>query len=286
MRASDRLSMNKKLFLLLATLLIATSLTPIAYAQTKEVGIYGIWTDKTQYAPGETVTVILELVWDFPAATDISPGVVDTASEAYVAEDFYTVEGVGADNITLAFTAPATNAVYEYIVDVYYDDGGSWVMSDTGFESHYIYVQVGSTGSAEYNAWVTNVDAPSSVKPGELFTVDVDVDISFPSNTTFSVGITDPDTGDVIIEFIDAGEGDLSGTYTFDIYAPETEGEYILGADVIFETPSGWSYSDGATKTFVIKVSESSGGIPGFPVSSLLLGSLVALAFASRRQRI
>ena len=277
--------MNKKHLILLASLLVAASITPIAYAQTEGVGIYGIWTDKTQYEPGETVTVTLELAWSFSAATDISPGVLDTSSESYVAEDYYTVENTGAENITLSFTAPSTSAVYEYIVDVYYDDGESWVMSDTGYEAHYIYVQVGSTGSGAYNAWVTNVDAPSSVKPGELFTVKVDIDISFPTNTTFSVGITDPETGEVIIEFIDAGMGDLSGSYDFDIYAPETEGDYTLGADVIFETPSGWSYSEGATQTFDLKVSEGGGGaIPGFPVMSLMLGSLVALALVNRKR--
>ncbi|MCW4012299.1 MAG: glycoside hydrolase family 66 protein [Candidatus Bathyarchaeota archaeon] len=277
--------MQKTTKIMLVILALSSMLVAPVAAQTKEVGIYGIWTDKTQYNPGETVIVTLELGWDFPAATDISPGVFDTASELYVTEDYYTVEEMGMDNITLSFTAPATNAVYEYIVDVYYDDGDSWIMSDTGYEAHYIYIQVGSTGSAEYNAWVTNVDAPSTVKPGELFTVDVDIDISFPTNTTFSVGITDPETGEVIIEFIDAGEGDLSGAYNFEIYAPETEGDYTLGADVVFETPSGWSYTEGGTQTFNIKVSEGGGAIPGFPVYSILAGSLVALAFAYRKQR-
>lgn len=273
-----------KTILILAAL-SAMLVAPVA-AQTKEIGIYGIWTDKVQYEPGETITVTLELAWDFPAATDISPGVFDTSSETYVTEDYFTVEGTGVENVTLSFTAPSTNAVYEYIVDVYYDESGEWAMSETGYEMHYIYIQVGSTGSGEYNAWVTSVDAPGNVKPGELFTVNVDIDISFPTNTTFSVGITDPETGEAIIEFIDAGEGDQSGTYTFEIYAPETEGDYTLGADVVFETPTGWSYTVDGTQTFDITVSASSGGIPGFPVVSILTGSLVALALAHRKPKL
>jgi len=278
--------MQKTTKIILVILAISSMLiTPVA-AQTQEIGIYGAWTDKLQYEPGETVTVTLELSWDFPSATEISPGVADTVTEAYVAEDFFTVEGTGTENVTLSFTAPSTNAIYEYIVDVYYKEGETWVQSDTGFEAHFLYVQVGSTGSGEYNAWVTNVNAPSRVKPGELFTVDVDIDISFPTNTTFSVGITDPETGEVIIEFVDAGEGDLSGTYNFEIYAPETEGTYTLGADVVFETSSGWTFSEGSTQTFDITVSEGGGAIPGFPMASVLAGSLVALAFAYRKPRL
>lgn len=273
--------MQKKQLLLVLLLLTASS-TPTVYAQTKEVGIYGIWTDKAQYEQGETITVTLLLGWDFPEATDISPGVFDTAAEAYVAEDLYTVTNSEYGNITLAFTAPSTNGVYEYIVDVYYDDDG-WMMSETGYEEHYMYIQVGSTGSGEYNAWVTDVDSPSSVKPGELFTVTVDIEISFPTMTTFSVGITDPETGEAIIDIEDQGQGDLSGTYTFDIYAPETEGDYTLGADVVFETPMGWSYTEGGTQTFDLKVSAGGGAIPGFPAVSLLLGSLVALAILYRK---
>lgn len=276
--------MQKTTKIMLVILALSSILITPAAAQTKEVGIYGIWTDETQYDPGQTITVTLELVWDFPASTDISPGVLDTSSEVYVAEDIYTVSNTGADNITLSFTAPSTNGVYEYICNVFYEEEG-WVMSETGYEAHYIYIQVGSTGSGEYNAWVTNVDAPSTVKPGELFTVDVDIDISFPTNTTFSVGITDPESGEVIIEFIDAGEGDLSGTYNFEIYAPETEGDYTLGADVVFETPTGWSYTEGGTQTFDITVSEGGGGIPGFPVFSILAGSIVALALMSRKSQ-
>ena len=121
----------------------------------------------------------LELEWDFSAATNISPGVYDTTAEGYVIEDMYTVEDSGRGNITLSFTAPSNDGVYEYLIDVYYEDDG-WQLSDTGFETHYIYIQVGSTGSGQYTALVTDVDAPGTVAPGELFNVTVYVETSFP----------------------------------------------------------------------------------------------------------
>jgi hypothetical protein len=271
---------NKSLILILA--LSSMLLVPVS-AQTKEVGIYGIWTDQTQYDPGQTITITLELGWDFPTSTDVSPGIIDTITEEYVVEDLYTLNDSGMGNVTLSFTAPSTNGVYEYIVNVFYDEEG-WVMSETGYEEHYIYIQVGSTGSGQYSAWVTEVDAPSVLEPSQLFNVTVYVQVSFPEITTFSVAVTDPETAEAIIEIEDQAVGDQTGTYWFEISAPETEGDYTLGADIVFETPQGWTYSDDATQTFDITVSTGGGGgIPGFPLASVLIGSLVALALAYRK---
>jgi len=271
--------------ILKATLLIlafSTILVAPASAQTKEIGIYKIWTDQYTYDPGETVTVTLELVWDFPASTDISPGVWDPTNEVYIAEDVYTVTGVGSDNVTLSFPAENVNGVYEYIVNVFYEDEG-WTMSETGYEAHSLYIQVGTTGSGEYNAWVTKVDSPNTVKPSESFNVTVHVDMSFPTMTTFSVGITDPSTGEAIMEIEDQTEGEQSGVYWFELIAPDTEGTYTLGADIIFETDAGWTYTEDAAQMFNITVKEGGGAIPGFPTVSILAGSLVALALARRR---
>ncbi|MFW6109025.1 MAG: hypothetical protein ACOC6N_01110 [archaeon] len=173
--------MNRLSKFLITLLALSSILVIPVNAQTKEVGIYGVWSDKNQYNPGETVILTIELTWDLPASYDVSPGVYDTTLEEYVVEELLTVEGSGVSNVTLSFTAPPTNGVYEYIVYVFYEEDG-WQSSSTGLEEYYLYIQVGSTGSNVYNAWVTDVDSPSSVKPGELFTVTVDVDISFPHN--------------------------------------------------------------------------------------------------------
>jgi len=274
--------MNRLSKFLITLLALSSILLIPVNAQIKEVGIYGVWTDKNQYNPGETVILTIELTWDLPASYDVSPGVYDTTLEEYVVEELLTVEGSGVSNVTLSFTAPPTNGVYEYIVDVFYEEDG-WQSSSTGSEEYYLYVQVGSTGSNAYNAWVTDVDSPSSVNPGELFTVTVDVDISFPTMTTFAVGITNRETDELVIDYEDQGEGDLSGTYTFDIYAPETERKYTLGADIVFETPQGWTFTDGGSQTFDVKVSKG-GGIPGFPVAGVALGSLITMALLSRRR--
>jgi len=142
---------------------------------------------------------------------------------------------------------------------------------------------VGTTGSGEYNAWVTKVDSPNTVKPSESFNVTVHVDMSFPTMTTFSVGITDPNTGEAIMEIEDQTEGEQSGVYWFELIAPDTEGTYTLGADIIFETDAGWTYTEDAAQMFDITVKEGGGAIPGFPTVSILAGSLVALALARRR---
>jgi hypothetical protein len=268
---------------ILLTILVFSSLLILpASAQTKEVGIYGIWTDQTQYEPGQTVSVTLELVWDFPASTDISPGVWDPLNEVYAVDDVYTVTGTGADNVTLSFPSPTVNGVYEYVVNVFYEEEG-WTMSETGYEAHTLYIQVGNTGSGEYAAWVTKVDSPKTVKPGELFNVTVFVEMSFPTMTTFSVAVTDPSTGEAIMEVEDQTQGEQTGNYWFEVIAPETEGSYTLGADIIFETAGGWTYTDDAAQMFDITVKEGGGGIPGFPVISVLMGSMAALALFYRK---
>ena len=281
--------MHLKIRTIFLIIVFSSFLIAPAIAQTKEVGIYGIWTDETQYDPGQTITITLELGWDFPASTEIGPGIFDTLAEEYVAEDIYTVANTGMGNITLSFTAPSTNGVYEYLVNVFYNEEG-WIQSDTGYEEHYIYIQVGETGSGQYAAWVTDVDAPSNLEPSELFNVTVYVQMSFPEMTTFSVAVTDPETGEPILEVEDQTVGDQVGSYWFELSAPETEGDYTLGADIVFETPQGWTYSEGATQTFDITVSTNSGnsggGIPGFPVTSLIMGSLLALALAYRKPEL
>ncbi len=275
--------MHRQTKITLALLALSVIFTNPAYAQTKEVGIYGIWTDRAQYDPDQNVTVTVELAWDFPSETGISPGVYDVMAEAYIAEDIYTVANAGVDNVTLSFTAPSTNGVYEYIVNVFYDDEG-WQQSSTGFEEHYIYIQVGSTGSGEYSAWITDVEAPDTVAPSEQFNVTVHIEMSFPTLTRFSVAVTDPDTGEALIDVEDQAEGDQKGIYWFELTAPDTEGEYTLGADIIFETQQGWTFSEGAAQSFEVKVKTGGGGIPGFPVMSVLVGSLVALGLLFRRR--
>jgi len=254
-------------------------------AQTKEVGIYDIWIDETQYDPGQTISVTLELGWNFPNSTDVSPGIFDTTSEEYVAEGLYNLEGFGMGNVTLFFTAPSTNGVYAYLVDVFYNEEG-WKKSDTGYEEHYLYIKVGETGSSNYAAWVTDVEVPSNIKPSALFNVTVYVQMSFPEMTHFSVAVTDPETGEAIIEILDQAVGEQTGSYWFELSAPETEGDYTLGADIMFEAPQSWTYTENSTQTFDIIVSTGGGGIPGFPVTSLIMGSLLALALAYRKPEL
>lgn len=262
--------------ILTVLLIISTILVPVIHGQVQEVGIYGIWTDQDIYQPGQTITVTVELGWDFPSVTQISPGIYDPLTEEYLVEDFYNVEDSGYNNVTLSFTSPDTDGVYEYEVDVYYDDDG-WQMSDTGYEEYTITIQVGSVVIADYEAWVTDIEAPVQVEPGEVFNVTVRVEVSFPTLTWFNVAITEPDTGEVVNEIDDQILGDEITEYWFEVVAPENEGPYSLLVSVIFETSQGWSFTEDAAKSFEVNVIGPGKGIPGYPLSSLLLGSLIYL---------
>ena len=88
------------------------------------------------------------------------------------------------------------------------------------------------------------------------------------------------------MEVEDQTQGNQTGIYWFEIYAPDEEGVFTLGADIIFETPQGWTYTEGAFQTFDIdvEVDDSNGfEIPGMPIISIFIGLLFSFILVRRK---
>ena len=219
--------------------------------------------------------------YSFDTLTTISPGVYDPVAEDYIVEDGLEVTGTGTESISLSFNAPTVEGEYVFIVDLYAQDGTDWVY--TGQDDYYITLTVGVGGgsTSAWSATVEDVSYPSVVKPGESMDVEITVEYDFPQSTNMEVGVSEPETGEAINYISVVKDGAGAEVFTVTIIAPEEEGTYEVGADVLFETEYGWDYTEGGVMSFTVIVEDSgsSGGIPGFPWTSMVLGALMVMGF-------
>ncbi len=231
--------------------------------------------------PGGVVTVDLVVSYSFDELTTISPGVYDPVAENYIVEDGLEVTGTGTESISLSFNAPTTEGEYVFVVDLYAQNGTEWVY--TGQDDYYITLTVGVGGgsTSSWSATVEDVSYQSVVKPGESMDVEITVEYDFPQSTNMEVGVSEPETGEAINYISVVKNGAATEKFTVTIIAPEEEGTYEVGADVLFETEYGWDYTEGGVMTFTVIVEDngSSGGIPGFPWTSMVLGALMVMGF-------
>lgn len=229
--------------------------------------------------PGEVVTVDLVISYDFDSLTTISPGVYDPITDSYLVEDGLDVSGAGTGSISLSFDAPTIDGEYVFIVDLYAQDGTDWVY--TGQDDYYITLTVGAGGSTPTaSAIVKDIQHPNVVKPGAPMEIKVTIEYDFAVDTNMEVAVSDPETMTAIETASAVKNGAGTDEFKITIYAPEQEGTYTLGADVIFETNMGWEFSSGGAMAFTFDVDSiaSSGGIPSFPMASVVLGALVVIA--------
>lgn len=267
----------KKLGLFLFIAAAFMVITPVS-AQT---ATFDSVTSPETAQPGGVVTVDLVISYSFDTLTTISPGVYDPVAEDYIVEDGLEVTGTGTESISLSFNAPTVEGEYVFIVDLYAQDGTEWVY--TGQDDYYITLTVGIGGgnTSSWSATVEDVSYPSVVKPGESMDVEITVEYDFPQSTNMEVGVSEPETGEAInyVSVVKNGAG--IEVFTVTINAPEEEGAYPIGADVLFETEYGWDYTSGGVMSFTVIVEDSgsSGGIPGFPWTSMVLGALMVMGF-------
>ena len=80
----------------------------------------------------------------------------------------------------------------------------------------------------------------------------------------------------------DAGQGNYESGYELYIIAPDMEGTYELVADIFFMGEEGYMFTEGSEEHFSMTVKEPGQGIPGFPITALLIG--LGLALSLRKQ--
>ena len=229
---------------------------------------------------GEVVTVDVVISYDFDQLTLLSPGVYYLVEDDYMVEEFIEVTGSGTEAVSLSFNAPNVPGEYVFIVDLYYQEGEDWY--NAGQENYYITLTVDGGGSVgAWSASVVKIRNSQLVAPGGSVDIKVYVDYDFPISTNMEIAVSDPVTGEAIDVVSAVLDGKGSDDYDFIITAPNEVGTYELGADVIFETDQGWEFSEDAVMSFTFEVDDqaSSGGIPGFPVASAILGALIVIGF-------
>jgi hypothetical protein len=226
---------------------------------------------------GEVVTVDVVISYDFDQLTRLSPGVYYLVENDYMVEEFIEVTGTGTEAMSLSFNAPNIPGEYVFIVDLYYQEGEDWFKA--GQDDYYITLTVDGGGSVgAWSASVVEIRNTKLVAPGGPVEVKVYVEYDFPISTNMEVAVTDPTTMQAIEVVSAVKDGAGSDDYIITITAPNEVGTYELGADVIFETDQGWEFSEDSVMTFTFEVDENAGGgIPGFPVSSSVLGALVVI---------
>jgi hypothetical protein len=275
--------MNIKKMVLLAIMVAAfCSFIPVN-AQT---AIFDSVSSPETAAPGAVVSVDLVISYDCDMLTMFSPGVYDLIAESYLAEEGFEVTGTGKESTSLQFNAPDIEGEYVFIVDMYFNNGTDteFVWQYAGQENYYITLTVqqgGGVSDPPASAVVSDVKHPSIVKPGAPIEVEVTVDYDFTATTNMEVAVTNQDTMEAIQTASAVKSGVGTEKFKLTVYAPDQEGTYNLGADVIFETINGWEFSSGGAMAFTVEVDSnaSSGGIPGFPVASAILGALLVIGF-------
>lgn len=126
-------------------------------------------------------------------------------------------------------------------------------------------------------AIVTDVDAPTTVAPGDVFEVLVTIEVNLPDDTNVEVGIYDPENWDTMVDYYDVITGYQEASYSFELEAFDVEGDFEIVADVFFEYEGEMLFTEGSESYFTVTVEQGGGGlripeIPGFPLLALFLG--------------
>jgi hypothetical protein len=150
-------------------------------------------------------------------------------------------------------------------------------------------VKTGFQGMEEetYSASVFDLEAPSEVYAGEIFTVEFTVSYEFTVPTEMSPGIWDVEAETWIVDEYETLEGEGTQTYSFELTAPEEETTWSLEAAVWYNLEDWWTHSEeGYGEAFEVSVVEEEdgggGGIPGFPYVSIAFGLIIVLLLRDR----
>ncbi len=102
---------------------------------------------------------------------------------------------------------------------------------------------------------VDNVETPSEVYVGEVFTVEVTVSYEFTAPTEMSPGIYDVEAETWIAEEFETLVGDGTKTYSFELTAPDAAKTWELEADVFYLVGGNWIVDRGSSpRAFSVEV--------------------------------
>ena len=194
-------------------------------------------------------------------------------------------------------------------VIVYFQTGagiaGPDSYSDKRVSVDAFFISIRELGRREI--WVDEVIFDEEVAPGETVNVDVNVGWIFDATTDIIQRIYNNAEGVYEVEVSDTVGSEASKTYSLELTAPMTPGDYDYAVEVPYLLNGEWFLADGASSSFIVTVvseNETGGevggdpgegdiediirnvGIPGFPPLALYLGlSAIALILNTKPRK-
>jgi len=109
--------------------------------ETYAAWIAGLEAPAVVYA-GASFTVELTVSYGFTAPTEMSPGIYDRETEAWIAEEYETLEGEGTKAYSFELTAPDEEVTYTLEAGVWYNVEEEWTHDEDGYAEAFEIVVV------------------------------------------------------------------------------------------------------------------------------------------------
>jgi hypothetical protein len=261
---------------LLVTILFSIMAIPVASAQ-----LSGAWVQEVDYEsvvnPGETVIVNVTIGYSFDNVVEISPGIYSRALDDWVVDDFVYVNGTSETSYILEFLAPGISGSHEYEANVYYFIDGNWFNLGKGaFQNMTLEVTGTVTTLGEYSVEIEEITVSETIGIDEAFLLEITVRYDFDEETDIDLLISDPVSGNVVVETQDTLEGNGVKVYSFNMTSPLSEGVYQMEASVLYFNGLEWGNpEDNAVQRISQEVIIPK--TPGIPITYIGIGILVVV---------
>lgn len=141
-------------------------------------------------------------------------------------------------------------------VIVYFQTGeaiaGPDSYSDKRVSVDAFFISIRELGRREI--WINEVTFEEAVAPGETVNVDVNVGWIFDATTDIILGIKDIQEGVYMVEITDTLGSEASKTYSLELNAPMTPGDYGYIVEAPYLLHGEWFLADGASSSFQVTV--------------------------------
>lgn len=260
--------------------MISNSSTLICYGE--EAWIEDFYSP-TSVSIGSMINVTFTIGYDFGQETEISPGIWNINEEIFEVEEYSFVSGKGTKDFNLSYYAPAHPGGYIYEANVFYYDN-EWLIGGIDAYLNFTIQVTNGIDVTQYYAKVIDVQAESKVKPLSSTQVEITINYYLPQDTMISIGILDYDTEEIISQRFETVSGERTETYLLDLNTPDELGTFDFFTNVVYLLNDEWLYVSDGGELFSLEVVQGgeSRGIPGFPVSSIIISVLVSIIIMHR----
>ena len=208
-------------------------------------------------APGSTVNITVTVANDGSGDGSVTIRVLDSNSNE-VASQTVTLASGNIMDVSLSFTAPSTEGTYTYTV-IAHNNATDTDDDQTTFD---LNVEQPQAGNPHFT--IINVDAPSSVSPGDVINVTVTVKNDGDTDGEVTVNILDSNN-DIMSSHTETISAGAQSSMDLEFTAPSSEGTYTYTV-VAHNNATG---ADDDQTTFTVTVEEQQPSNPHFVIESV-----------------